>query len=1000
MKKLLLLLSIVTISLSSIAQTAIANGDMEDWTGSGATTEPQYWNSNKTGGGNATLGPQTCFRDQSIYHGGSSSAKVVSSTYFFTVVNGSLTTGKVEAPSTNKSEGYIRTIPTQSDYAMPFTGRPDSIVFWYRYDSYNSDYPRLEARLHVGYAYAPEAPVNNNHPDSTQNIIARAQWTNVPNTDVLTWTRVSLPFVYVDGRTPAYILITSTSSGNQTGGADGSTLWLDDIEAIYNPTIATGTISPLAYYVSATSGTSVSVPFTLGGTFNGGNTVTAQLSDASGSFASPVAIGSVSATASGTINATIPANTATGTGYRIRVVSSNPVLTATDNGANISITLVSNSIAPATVQTIGANTDGTPLTVTETPTAVSREWKYSSTSGSGYVSFGTPQTGTGYTPNFPTSGPYYVVAVSSFPGGLTVTSNEVLITVVSNSVTPASPQSILVGVDGDTLTVRESPAGMWREWKYSTTAGGPYVSFAPPVTGAVTYVPNFASAGIYYVICLSEINNVFVTSNEVIISVGNATLNTGTVTGSPFEFSASAPDAVVSVPYTTNGTFNTGNTFTAQLSDANGSFSSPTDIGSVADTISGAISATIPASTAAGNGYRIRVIADNPVVLGSDNGTDLVVDQFSNSISPATTQTIQHSTNGTAITVTSSQTATHEWKYSSTSGSGYVSFAPAQTGNTYTPNFPIPGTYYVVAVSTNTYTDEVTSNEAEIVVTNGSTITTSAVSGSPFLVSASLSPAVNVDFTSDVVFNSGNVFKAQLSDNAGSFASPVEIGTLNGATIGTISAAIPSSSVAGSGYRIRVVSTDPAVTGSDNGTDLQVVPFEVSVAPADTQRLMQGQFGTPISVTETHPATRVWKYSQSSGLGYTPFNPAQTGTTLTPRFNLISPYYIICESTNSATDKVVSQEVVVIVTAFTGIGEEGYSSVKAYWNGNDFMVDLSDSELTSPAIELMNANGQIVLQQKLNSYSLNRISTNLPEGVYVFSIKEGEKHYTGKTSKR
>ncbi|MES2622595.1 MAG: T9SS type A sorting domain-containing protein, partial [Bacteroidota bacterium] len=588
----------------------------------------------------------------------------------------------------------------------------------------------------------------------------------------------------------------------------------------------------------------------------------------------------------------------------------------------------------------------------------------------------------------------------TFPGGLEVVSNEVLITVVSNSVIPASPQSILVGVNGDTLTVRESPTGMWREWKYATVAGGPYVSFAPPITGATTYVPNFSVAGIYYVICLSEINNVFVTSNEVIISVGNATLSTGPVVGSPFEFSLSAPDAMVLVPYTTNGTFNAGNTFTAQLSDANGSFTNPTDIGSLADTIPGIISAIIPATTIPGTRYRIRVISDNPVVLGSDNGTNLVVDQFGNFISPATTQTIQHSTNGSAITVAATQSATHEWKYSTTSGTAYTSFVPAETGSAYIPNFSIPGTYYIVAVSTNTYTDEVISNEVAIVVTNGSVITTLAVSGSPFLVSANLSPAVNVDFTSDVVFNSGNVFKAQLSDNTGNFTSPVEIGTLAGTSIGTISASIPSSSVAGAGYRIRVISTNPAVTGSDNGNNLLVVPFEVSVAPADTQRLMQGQFGTAISVAETHPATRVWKYSQSSGLGYTTFNPSETGATLTPRFNIISPYYIVCESTNSASDKVVSQEVVIIVTAFTGINDNEYSSIKAYWNGNDFMVDLSGSELVSPSFALMNANGQVVMGQKLNSSVLNKIATNLPEGIYIFSIKDGEKVYTGKTSKR
>jgi len=89
----------------------------------------------------------------------------------------------------------------------------------------------------------------------------------------------------------------------------------------------------------AITGTSFCAGSTVGIPFNavdigGGNSFTAQLSDASGSFASPVNIGTVSGNASGTIMATIPQNTAAGTAYRIRIVSSFPALTATDNSGS------------------------------------------------------------------------------------------------------------------------------------------------------------------------------------------------------------------------------------------------------------------------------------------------------------------------------------------------------------------------------------------------------------------------------------------------------------------------------------------------------------------------------------------------------------------------------------------------------------------------------------------------------------------------------------------
>ena len=99
------------------------------------------------------------------------------------------------------------------------------------------------------------------------------------------------------------------------------------------------------------AGASVNVPFSLVGTFNGGNIFTAQLSDASGSFVSPVNIGSLTSTTTGTIVGTIPSNTTTSSLYRIRVIASNPVTTGADNGVNITInalpTVVANSTAAA-----------------------------------------------------------------------------------------------------------------------------------------------------------------------------------------------------------------------------------------------------------------------------------------------------------------------------------------------------------------------------------------------------------------------------------------------------------------------------------------------------------------------------------------------------------------------------------------------------------------------------------------------------------------------------
>ncbi|MBI4945359.1 MAG: hypothetical protein HY840_03040, partial [Bacteroidetes bacterium] len=91
------------------------------------------------------------------------------------------------------------------------------------------------------------------------------------------------------------------------------------------------------------------------------------------------------------------------------------------------------------------------------------------------------------------------------------------------------------------------------------------------------------------------------------------TINTGTVSN-PI-----CKGASVNVSYSAYGTYTGGNVFTAQLSDAAGSFAAPTTIGTVTATVSGTIVATIPGGTANGTGYLIRVISSTPAVTGTSN---------------------------------------------------------------------------------------------------------------------------------------------------------------------------------------------------------------------------------------------------------------------------------------------------------------------------------------------------------------------------------------------
>jgi hypothetical protein len=100
------------------------------------------------------------------------------------------------------------------------------------------------------------------------------------------------------------------------------------------------------------------------------------------------------------------------------------------------------------------------------------------------------------------------------------------------------------------------------------------------------------------------------------INAAAPTITTGTVSGGPFFL----PSCVTagSVAYTSTGTFTSGNVFTAQLSNASGTFSPGTSIGTLSTTSgSGTINFTIPPGTPAGTGYRIRVVSSAPAATGS-----------------------------------------------------------------------------------------------------------------------------------------------------------------------------------------------------------------------------------------------------------------------------------------------------------------------------------------------------------------------------------------------
>ncbi|HEX9979635.1 MAG TPA: T9SS type A sorting domain-containing protein [Flavobacterium sp.] len=181
------------------------------------------------------------------------------------------------------------------------------------------------------------------------------------------------------------------ATGSATATLGSSDPWGAILIAIRPVTATTGAVTgPLC------AGNPITVPYTISGPYIAGNVFTAQLSNASGSFASPVTIGSVTSTAAGSISATIPTGTASGTGYRVRVISSSPAATGTDNGSNITINATATAVAGTAVS---ACSTATGINITAGSSATNNSGIAWTSNGSGTFTNANSLTLAAYTPS-------------------------------------------------------------------------------------------------------------------------------------------------------------------------------------------------------------------------------------------------------------------------------------------------------------------------------------------------------------------------------------------------------------------------------------------------------------------------------------------------------------------------------------------------------------------------------------------------------------------------
>ncbi|MFN8291488.1 MAG: T9SS type A sorting domain-containing protein [Chitinophagaceae bacterium] len=190
--------------------------------------------------------------------------------------------------------------------------------------------------------------------------------------------------------------------------------------------------------------------------------------------------------------------------------------------------------------------------------------------------------------------------------------------------------------------------------------------------------------------------------------------NTITLTGisaTTFNLADCFATASGTADFSSTGNFAAGNTFTAQLSDAAGSFLTPANVGSLAVSgtdPAGTISFTIPNGTANGAAYRIRVVASSPVTY-SNLTAAITINQAGNCVSsPA---------DYFRSKATGAWSATSTWESSPTGGAGTwipATLTPASAAGTITIR-----NLHTVTVNTAVTVDQ-------LVIATGGTLVNSA----------------------------------------------------------------------------------------------------------------------------------------------------------------------------------------------------------------------------------------------------------------------------------
>lgn len=621
------------------------------------------------------------------------------------------------------------------------------------------------------------------------------------------------------------------------------------------------------------------------------------------------------------------------------------------------------------------------------------EWKYSTTSGSGYQSFSTPLKGDTVKFTFDEPGTYYVVFQGTKTDASVGTSNEVTIVAAPAFVklNLTDTQFLRKGQTGATIACLDQVSITSREWKYSKTSGTGYKSFADAITG-IEYTPSFDTTGVYYVVCQYVYNGATNTTKEIMINVDNHTFPitwTGAVSDDAGDIRNWNPMAHVQwmtliVPAESTVVPHLRGAVNDTINYINGNFIIEKEDTAIVNFrqndwyLSGTVTVNsgiveLNKSTRLTSGNAIFTLNNNSVLRHLSGW--LIMGNSS------------ASTNGGRINMSGnaklelSATSNDVWRWvvnNDSLSSVHIS------GNAV---ITMPGNFFNNYSSLVETGDIFTDEGSEVVVNYNETDNITSIytrSASSFGLADYSDVVIGVGMPASALSTINN--ETVLTYNWKYTKTPGS-GYVAFDTLQTESTFAPIFSEAGLYYVVCQGFDGTALSTTD---EVKILAVSINVAPADTQYLQLLAEGLPLSVSESTVAdTREWKVTTTSGSGYESIFPPATGLTYTPIFiEGNGTYYVVCESMVQGTP-VVSNEVMFVVGT-TGVRELDNDLLTVYPNpaNNRFYVNASARSFD---LSICDLTGRIVLQRNYKNVLGDQSIDFNQKGVFIVKVKFDDK---------